>query len=124
MKDNFKKFIHAFDCAGAGLKYALQHERNLRIHLVFAVIVVIFGFFFQLSANEWAILILLFGVVMSTEIINTAIETTVDLVTTDIHPLAKIAKDAAAAAVLVTAFSAVIIGLIIFLPKIYQWIIT
>ncbi|MBG9988039.1 diacylglycerol kinase family protein [Aerococcaceae bacterium DSM 111176] len=123
MKKAIVRFIKAFECAVNGLIYSVKTERNLRYHMIAATFVTLAGLFFGLNAYEWSILVLLFGVVMSGEIINTAIETTVDLVTEDYHPLAKIAKDAAAAAVLVTAIAAVIIGLIIFVPKILQWII-
>ncbi|MBG9983394.1 diacylglycerol kinase family protein [Aerococcaceae bacterium DSM 111022] len=123
MKKAIERFIKAFECAVNGLIYAIKKERNLQYHMIAAAFVTLAGFFFGLNVYEWSIIVLLFGVVMSTEIINTAIETTVDLVTEEYHPLAKIAKDAAAAAVLVTAIAAVIIGLIIFVPKILQWII-
>ena len=89
-----------------------------KIHLIGLFFAVLFGFFFSLSANEWAILIGCCGSVLATEAMNTAVENVVDLVSPDIHPLAGKAKDAAAAAVLITAIAAAIIGLIIFLPKI------
>ena len=78
----------------------------------------IFGFIFKINKYEWAILVLTIGLVISCELVNTAIEAVVDLVTEEYHPLAKVAKDTAAAAVLIFAFVAVIVGLIIFVPKI------
>ena len=83
-----------------------------------ALIVVIFGFLFKVNKYEWAILVLTIGLVISCELINTAIEAVVDLVTEEYHPLAKVAKDTSAAAVLVFAIVAIIVGLIIFVPKI------
>ena len=84
--------------------------------------VVIFGFIFNINKYEWAIVMLTIGLVISCELINTAIEATVDLVTEEYHPLAKVAKDTSAAAVFVFAIVAVIVGLIIFLPKIVNMI--
>ena len=83
-----------------------------------ALVVVIFGFLFKVNKYEWAILVLTIGLVISCELINTAIEAVVDLVTEEYHPLAKVAKDTSAAAVLVFAIVAIIVGLIIFVPKI------
>jgi diacylglycerol kinase (ATP) len=83
-----------------------------------AAIVTIFGIIFKVSLVEWAILFLTMGLVIACELINTAIEATVDLVTEDYHPLAKVAKDTSAAAVFIFAIVAVLVGMIIFLPKI------
>ena len=83
-----------------------------------ALIVSILAFVFKLNGTEWAILLLTMGLVISCELINTAIEATVDLVTEEYHPLAKVAKDTAAAAVFVFAIVAVIVGIIIFGPKV------
>ena len=83
-------------------------------------LVVICGFIFHLSVMEWFICILLFALVISLELVNTAIEAVVDLCTHEIHPLAKTAKDTAAGAVLVSAMASVIIGLMIFIPKLFN----
>ena len=87
------------------------------IHFLISIIVVIAGVYVRLSLNEWLICLLLFALVFSLELINTAIENTVDLVTTKKNKKAKLAKDAAAGAVLIAAIFASIIGIIIFLPK-------
>ena len=76
------------------------------------------GFLFKVSVTEWALLALTIGMVLSLELVNTAIEAVVDLVTEEYHPLAKVAKDTSAAAVFVCAIAAVVVGLIIFLPKV------
>ncbi len=84
-----------------------------------SVAVVLLGIVLKISRIEWAILFLTFCIVMVTEILNTAIEKTIDLITEDFHPLAKVVKNTAAGAVLLAAFSAVVIGFIVFIP--YLW---
>ena len=113
-----KKFINSFTYPIKGLRYAYKNEQNLAFDVWMALIVVIFGFLFKVNKYEWAILVLTIGLVISCELINTAIEAVVDLVTEEYHPLAKVAKDTSAAAVLVFAIVAIIVGLIIFVPKI------
>ena len=113
-----KKFINSFSYPIKGLRYAYKNEQNLAVDVGIALIVAIFGFIFRINKYEWAILVLTIGLVISCELINTAIEAVVDLVTEEYHPLAKVAKDTSAAAVLVFAMVAVIVGLIIFVPKI------
>ncbi|KPL72472.1 diacylglycerol kinase family protein [Bellilinea caldifistulae] len=105
-------FKHAFQ----GLKFVLQTQYNARIHLAMTILVVIFGLLLRLSNLEWAIIVIAIGLVWITEIINTALEALVDLVTQQYHPLAKIAKDTAAAAVLFASFIAVLLGIAIFTP--------
>lgn len=109
-----KSFTYAFD----GLKYAFKYEQNILVHTLATILVIIAGIFFKISLTEWLVLALIIGLVIATELINTSIEATIDLVTKDVHPLAKIAKDTAAAAVLVFGLTAIVIGCIIFLPKI------
>ena len=107
-------FYHAFE----GIKSAFLSERNMKIHTFFMIAVVVVGFYFHISTSEWIICLILFGVVIAAEIMNTAIETTVDIAMPKKNPKAKLAKDLSAGAVLVLAVVAAIIGLIIFLPKI------
>lgn len=113
-----KKFLLSFTYPIKGLRYAYRNEQNLAVDVGVALLVTIAGFIFKLNLVEWAILALTIGLVISCELINTAIEAVVDLVTEDYHPLAKVAKDTAAAAVFIFAIIAVIVGLIIFLPKV------
>ena len=113
-----KKFFHSFTYPIKGLKYAYRNEQNLAVDLGIALIVVIASFIFKVSLIEASILALTIGLVLALELINTAIEATVDLVTEEYHPLAKVAKDASAAAVFVFAIAAAVVGLIIFLPKV------
>ena len=115
-------FIESFGHALNGISYTASHERNFRIELCFAIGVTIAAFLFKVSIIEWAILVLTIGIILALEIINTAIERSVDLVTKEYRELAKIAKDASAGAVLVMSFFSVVIGIIIFLPRIIELI--
>ncbi|MEW6502765.1 MAG: diacylglycerol kinase family protein [Chloroflexota bacterium] len=111
-------FGHAFQ----GLKYVLLTQLNARIHLVATILVIISALLFRLDTLEWAILIIAIGLVWITEIINTALEALVDLVTPQYHPLAKVAKDTGAAAVLMASCVAMLLGLIVFLPHFLRWL--
>ena len=117
IKPNPGRLIKGFGYAFKGLRIVFGSEQNFRIHLGVATIVVISGIFAHLSAVEWCILVTIISLVLAMELINTAIEQFVDLVSPGYHRQAGIVKDISAAAVLLTAVAAVIIGLIIFLPK-------
>ena len=108
-----KSFGYAFE----GIFTCIRNERNMKIHITVAALVVIAGWILGLSITEWCICLGLFGLVMALELVNTAVEAVVDLVTTERHPLAKTAKDTAAGAVLIAAIMAAIVGLLIFVPK-------
>lgn len=118
-KEDETKLIFSFKYAFEGIITTIKEERNMFIHFLIAIIVVITGIYVRLSLNEWFICLLLFALVFSLELINTAIENTVDLVATKKNKKAKIAKDAAAGSVLIAAIFASIIGIIIFLPKFF-----
>lgn len=118
-KEDETKLTFSFKYAFEGIITTIKEERNMFIHFLIAIIVVITGVYVRLSLNEWLICLLLFALVFSLELINTAIENTVDLVTTKKNRKAKLAKDAAAGAVLIAAIFASIIGIIIFLPKFF-----
>lgn len=115
-----KKIINSFKYAFTGIKSAFLSERNMKIHFSILSLVVICGFIFNISLYEWIICLICFALVISAEMINTAIENTVNLVTKETNPTAKLAKDIAAGAVLFNAIISAIIGLIIFLPKIFN----
>ena len=117
-----KKRIKSFVYAGRGIRTVFSSEANMKIHLVIMLSVVIFGFIFQLSAMEWIACVLCFGLVVGMEMMNTAIENVVDLASPEKHPLAGKAKDIAAGAVLVCAIISVAVGVIIFLPKIIDFL--
>lgn len=108
--------VLSFKYAFEGIWTALKKEPNLKFHLLATVVVIMLGWFFQISELEWIIVIFAIGSVISLELTNTAIEEIVDSFTEDHHPGAKVAKDVAAGAVLVASITAAIIGLLIFLP--------
>ncbi len=111
-----RRLMKSFGYAFAGLRYAFRTQANLRIHLVISLIVIAIGLGVQLGPIEWAILIVTMMIVLSAELMNTAIEATLDRVSVEQHPLAKVAKDTAAAAVLISAGGAVLVGLLILGP--------
>lgn len=113
-----KKIINSFKYALAGIVSAFKTETNMKIHILIMIAVIIAGFILKISPLEWIICILLFGMVIGAELFNTAIETTVDLAMPEKNEKAKLAKDISAAAVLIFAITAAIVGLLIFIPKI------
>ena len=117
-----KRLINSFKYAGQGIIQTYKGEQNLRIHITIAILVIIFGFLLKISYLEWLVCLVLIGLVLMSEFINTAIEYVVDLISPDPHPLAKAAKDTASAGVLMMAIISATIGLIIFIPKIIDWI--
>ena len=121
-KHNWKNrhFVQSFKFAVIGLLTAYKEERNVRFHVASIILVVILGAFLHVSVSEWLWLFLAVFVVLSSEIWNSAIENVVDLSTKyERNPLAKKAKDMAAGAVLLAAIFALLIGIVIFLPKIW-----
>lgn len=112
-----KKLVKSFRYAIEGFLCAFKEEQNMMIHVFVTIIVIIMGFLLKINLLEWLIVILLIGLVIGTELMNTAIEAVVDLTCPSKNALAKIAKDTAAASVMVFALISAIIGLIIFLPK-------
>ena len=109
--------LDSFRYASAGLRYLFATQRNARVQASIGGVALLLGATLRISRAEWAILVLLIALVLVLEALNSAIEATVDLVTGDYHPLAKIAKDVAAGAVWLLALASVIIGAIIFLPR-------
>lgn len=109
-----QSLFKSFNNAIKGVISAVKLERNMRIHLVFAVIALTTGVAFDLSRIEIILLVLTIGLVISLELINTSIEKTIDLVTREYHPLARVAKDIAAGAVFVASLNAVVVGWFLF----------
>lgn len=109
----YKSFGYAFQ----GIFACIRKERNIKIHLTMTMLVILAGILLKISVTEWLICLLLFALVLSLELVNTAIEACVDLVTEEKKPLAKLAKDTAAGAVLVASIFAAVIGLLIFIPR-------
>lgn len=111
--------IESIEYALEGIRYAISSGRNFRIQIGFAILATILGTTLHISSYEWLALILIISSVLVLELVNTAIETVVDMVSLEYHPLAKITKDCAAGAVLISAFASILIGIIIFLPKLF-----
>lgn len=113
------KFLAGFEYAFSGLWYALRTQRNVRVHVGIATLVIIAGIVLRISAVEFAILFITISSVFTAEMFNTVFELCVDLASPTYHPLAKIAKDVAAGAVLLSAIFSVVIGLFIFIPHLW-----
>lgn len=109
----YKSFRYAWE----GIVAVIRKERNMKIHCCAMILVVLAGTILQINAWKWCICFCLFGLVMALELVNTAVEAVVDLVTEEKKPLAKLAKDAAAGAVLIAAIMSVVAGLILFIPE-------
>lgn len=114
-----KNIANSFKYAIRGIITSLKEERNLKVHILIMILVIIAGIIYKISNLEWLICTILFGLVISAELFNTAIETTVDIAMPEINEKAKIAKDISAGAVLILAITSIIVGLIIFIPKIF-----
>lgn len=110
--------IKSFSYAFTGLKTLFNEEHNARIHLVSALIVIVLGFVLKISLTEWISIIIVMSLVFICELINTSLEALADFVSPGKHPQIKKVKDLAAGAVLISALSALITGIIIFTPKI------
>lgn len=115
--NKISQFVKSFGYAIKGIAVAVRTEQNLQIHLVAVVVVVVAGVKLQVSTAEWMVLVLCFGIVISAELINSAIEKLVDLVSPEYNAKAGLIKDIAAGAVLVVAMAAAVVGGFIFIPK-------
>jgi len=113
-------FWRSFSFAGQGVWHVVRTQRNMRVHLLAAAAAVAAGLALRISAADWACVLLAIGLVLTTETLNTVVEALTDLYTDQFHPLAKIAKDAAAGAVLISSAAAVGVGLVVFLPRLLQ----
>lgn len=111
-----RSFVYAFE----GWRYLVRNEHNSRIHLFVAAVVLVLGVWLEIGRIEWAILMLTFTAVLAGEMFNSAIEAIVDMTSPDPHPLAKVAKDVAAGGVLFAACAAVVIGLLILGPPLWD----
>ena len=116
-KFSIKRRLNAFVFAFEGFIFFFKSVHNAWIHLFAAILTVVAGFLYELNAIEWLWVLSAIAIVFITEMINTAIEKVVDLNTSEFHLLAKQAKDIAAAAVLTACVYAIVVALIIFIPK-------
>lgn len=119
MKDGNHKFVKSFGYAFNGIWVSISEQRNLKVQAVIAVLTLAAGFYFDIAAVEWCVILLTIALVMGLEMVNSALENLVDLVTRDHHPLAGKAKDMAAGAVLFASVIATVVGAIIFAKYIF-----
>lgn len=115
---DFRKAIGSFRYAWEGLVGLVRSENNARIHFLATILVLVVGFFFRITLIEWSLVAIVIALVWAGEAFNTAIEKLADVVSPEKHPVIKIVKDVAAAGVLILSLVAVVVGLLIFLPKI------
>jgi diacylglycerol kinase len=111
------RLLRSFGYALAGMWHALNTQPNFRIHLSVMLMALALAAVLRVNGAEWLAILILIGIVLQAELFNTAIEAIVDKASPEQHPLAKIAKDCAAGAVLVAAITAVVVGVVIFAPK-------
>lgn len=117
-KKEYKKLINSFKYAIEGFISSFKTERNMKIHVLAMICVVVLGIVLKINQTEWLACIIIISLVIAAELFNTAIETIVDMISPQKNEKAKLAKDISAAAVLALAIGAAIVGIIIFIPKI------
>lgn len=113
------KYFASFNYAIDGILYSLKTQKNMRIHIVAAIFALGLGTYLRLNPRDLLFLFFAITLVIMAELFNTAIEATVDLIVKDFHPLARIAKNVAAGAVLVTALNALAVAFILFYPRLH-----
>jgi diacylglycerol kinase (ATP) len=119
-----RRLIHSFNYAISGVIYAFRTQRNMKIHFGVAILVLAVSLFMDFSRVELLILFFTISMVMITEMINTSIEATIDIMTKEYNPLAKIAKNVAAGAVLISAVNAVVVAYLLFFDRLYPFTYT
>lgn len=122
MKAPKYKLSDSFRFAFEGIKLTFRTERNFRIHLVAAILVIVWALILKVPTFNFALLLIVIALVFCAELLNTAIEAVIDLVSPEWHPLAKVAKDTAAGAVLVSAVFAVAVGLLVLYKPLMIWL--
>jgi undecaprenol kinase len=116
----WKKLFVSFTFAFTGIITAFRSEQNFRIHTIVSLVVILTAITLDFSSLRMVVLLIVIGIILALELVNTAVEKTVDLITLECHPLAKEAKDAAAGAVLVFSIFAVIIGILLFIEPLLK----
>lgn len=111
-----KSFFHAVD----GIKYSIKEEHNIIIILIAAVVAILLSIYFKIDTNQFLFILGIIGAIMATELINTAIEAAIDIASPEYSDLAKIAKDTASSATLILCVTALLGGIVIFLPLILE----
>ena len=117
MKFSVRKFLKSFVYAVRGVLDVLKEEQNFKVHLFVAMWVILFGVLFGVSPSEWCVLLLTISLVLTSEILNTALEKLCDLIHPEQNETVRVIKDVSAGMVLLCAIGALLIGIVIFLPK-------
>ncbi|WP_298004690.1 diacylglycerol kinase family protein [Anaerolinea thermophila] len=120
MNEFLRLRIRAFGYAFSGWWYVIRTQRNAWIHAIISIVIVVLCLFLNLPARDWAVIILTIALVWISEFLNTALEAVVDLAMPIHHPLARVGKDVGAAAVLISAIAAVLVGIFIIGPALWQ----
>jgi diacylglycerol kinase len=122
MKNNRgdSKFKNSLHCALRGLRYVIKNERNFKIELIVAVFIVIGAIIFNIKVWEFIVIIFLITWILVTELINTVVERVVDILEPRVHPFARLIKDIMASVVLISSLMSILVGLLIFLPYIFN----
>jgi diacylglycerol kinase (ATP) len=110
-------FLRSFSFAGQGVWHVIRTQRNMRVHLLAGAAAVVAGLVLRIGAADWACVVVAIGLVLTAETLNTVVEALTDLCTSEFHPLARVAKDAAAGAVLLASVAAAGVGVAVFLPR-------
>lgn len=116
-----KSLIDSFNYAVSGIIIALKTEKNMRIHYLIAILVIILSLFFDFSRTEFLLLLFAISLVVVAEMVNTALERVIDLITEDYHPLARLVKDVAAGAVLIAAINSMVVGYLLFFDRLSSY---
>jgi diacylglycerol kinase len=114
------RFFRSFKYSFEGLSYAIRDEQSILVMVIVTIIALVFGFLFKISMIEWFLIFISIGLVLGTELLNTSIEASIDLVSPGYNDLAKVAKDTASASVFIYSLVAFFIGCFIFIPKIIE----
>ncbi|MDD3048440.1 MAG: diacylglycerol kinase family protein [Bacilli bacterium] len=116
-KMGFARMIRSFGYSFDGIKYAYKNEQSVSLMIIATIFVLVFGFICKITTIEWFFILISIGLVLGTELINTSIEATIDLLSPEYHPLAKIAKDTGSAAVFILSVVSFLIGAFVFVPN-------
>ncbi|MFH2104965.1 MAG: diacylglycerol kinase family protein [Parcubacteria group bacterium] len=116
----FVRLLKSFKYAGKGIFYAVREEQNMKIHFLLAIVIVLLAVYFEISVGEVVALVIVIALVLITELVNTVLERIVDIIKPRMHPYAKSIKDMQAGVVLIASVTAVVVGLLIFAPRVWQ----
>ncbi len=119
LKSRLNSILIALD----GIKYVFMSQKNTRIHAGFTLGVFLLGWLLKINRIEWIALLLVIGLVWVAEFLNTAVEVVIDIISPEENQAAKIGKDVSAGGVLIAAFVSILIGILIFGPRLWQWVI-